>query len=56
MVHNDFLSRQRHDDGNPHEMRPILFNMQCILHSKYYNIGEEKNWEIHSSNKVTSEI
>ena len=35
MVLNDFLSRQKHDDSNPHEIIPILFNMQNILHANY---------------------
>ena len=42
MVLNHFLSTQRHDDSNPHETIPIPFNMQSILQSKNYNIGEEK--------------
>ena len=42
MVLSDFLSRQKHDDSNPHEIIPILFNMQGILQTKYYNIGKEK--------------
>ena len=40
MVLSDFLSRQKYDDSNPHEIIPILFNMQNILHSNYYNIGK----------------
>ena len=27
MILSDFLSRQKHDDSNPHEIIPILFNM-----------------------------
>ena len=27
MILSDFLSRQKHDDSNPHEMIPILFNL-----------------------------
>ena len=42
MVFSDFLSRQRHDNSNPHEIIPISFNMQSILQYKYYNIGKEK--------------
>ena len=42
MILSDFLSRQKHDDSNPHEIIPISFNMQYILQSKYCNIGEEK--------------
>ena len=39
---SDFLSRQKHDDSNPHEIIPISFNMQHILQSRYYNINERK--------------
>ena len=42
MILSDFLSRQRHDNSNPHEIIPISVNMKNILHSKYYNIGETK--------------
>ena len=42
MILSDFLSRQKQDDSNPHEIRHILFNMQNILQSRYYNIGKEK--------------
>ena len=42
MILSDFLSRQKHDDSNPHEIMPISFNMQNILQSRYYNIGKEK--------------
>ena len=31
VVLSDLLSRQRHDDSNPHEIIPNLFNMQGIL-------------------------
>ena len=39
MILSDFLSRQKHDDSNPHEVIPISFNMHNILHKRYYNIG-----------------
>ena len=42
MVLGDFLSRQINNDGSPHEIIPISFNMQYILQSNYYNIGKEK--------------
>ena len=42
IVLSDFLSRQKHDYSNPHDLIPILFNMHYIIQSKYYNIGEEK--------------
>ena len=40
MVLGDFLSSQKHDDSNPHEIIPILFSMQHMLHPNYYNIGK----------------
>ena len=42
MILSDFLSRQKHDNSNPHEIIPISFSMQNILHSRYYNISERK--------------
>ena len=41
MILSDFLSRQKNDDSNPHEIIPISFNMCKILDDNYYNI--EKN-------------
>ena len=38
MVLSDFLSRQNHDDSNPHEIIPLSFNMNNTLHKIYYNI------------------
>ena len=43
MVLSDFLSRQNHDNINPHEIIPISFNMYQVLHEKYYNIGNIEN-------------
>ena len=40
MILSDFLSRQKHDNSNPQEIIPILFNMQGILQPRYYNLGE----------------
>ena len=42
MVLGDFLSRQKHDDSNPHEITTISFNIKNLLHSSYYNINERK--------------
>ena len=39
MILSDFLSRQKHDDSNPHDIIPISFNMHNILHERYYNLG-----------------
>ena len=50
MILSDFLSRQKHNYSNLHEIITILFNMQ----NRYYNIGEEKRREILSLDKVAS--
>ena len=42
MILSYFLSRQKQDDSNPHEIIPISFNMQNILQSRYYNITERE--------------
>ena len=39
MILSDFLSRQKHDDSNPHAILPMSFNMHNILHKRYYNLG-----------------
>ena len=38
MILSDFLSRQKNDDSNPHEIIPIYCNMHKILNDNYYNI------------------
>ena len=40
MILGDFLSRQIHNDNNPHEVIPISFNMHNILYKRSYNIGK----------------
>ena len=42
MILSDFLSRQKHDDSDPYEIIPISFNMQKVLHIRYYNINEKE--------------
>ena len=37
MILSDLLSRQTHDDSNPHEIFPILFNMYNTLYENYYS-------------------
>ena len=44
MILSDFLSRQNHDDSNPHEIKPISFNMYNLLHKTYYNIGKTEKY------------
>ena len=38
MALSDFLSRQNNNDSNPHEIIPISFNMDKVLHENHYNI------------------
>ena len=38
MILSDFLSRQLHDNSNPHEIIPISFNMYNALYETYYRI------------------
>ena len=40
MILSDFLSRQRMDNSNQHEIIPISFDMQPILKDTYYNVGK----------------
>ena len=42
LILSDFLSGQRTDNSNPHEIIPISFDMQAILRDRYYNVGQEK--------------
>ena len=42
MILSDFLSRQKQDNSNPHEIIPISFNVQNILQTRYYNVGERE--------------
>ena len=44
MVLSDFLSRQKSDDFNPHEIIPISFNIRNVLHESYYRLGSLKNF------------
>ena len=38
MVLSDFLSRQKHDDSDPHEIIPISFDMYNTLYETFYRI------------------
>ena len=41
MVLSDFLSRQMHDDSNPHEIILISFNMYKSLYDTYWSFVEK---------------
>ena len=55
MILSDFLSRQTHDDSNPHDVIPISFNMYNTLYENYYNIEIEIKYlvQMRSQTKVT---
>ena len=44
MILSDFLSRQKHDNSNPHDIIPISFDMHNVLHKRYYNLGWMDNY------------
>ena len=60
MILSNFLSRQRVDRSNPHEIIPISFGMKAILKEKYYRIVNESKYLVQTHitsqrqrNKVT---
>ena len=55
MILSDFLSRQTHDDSNPHEVIPISFNMYKTLYKNYYSIemGDQYLVQMRSHTKAT---
>ena len=36
MVLSDFVSRQKTNDSNPHEIIPISFSLRRVLHKNFY--------------------
>ena len=40
----DFLSRQTHDDRNPHDIIPISFNIHNTLYENYYKIQTKERY------------
>ena len=40
IVLSDFLSRQRTDDSNPHEIIPICFSLRRVLSENYYKLND----------------
>ena len=43
MVLSNFLSRQRTDDSNPHELIPISFSLKSQASDHFYRIDDEIN-------------
>ena len=52
MILSDFLSRQRVDRSNPHEIIPVSFDMKAILKDKYYNIGNESRCLVQTHSQI----
>ena len=51
MVLSDFLSRQKHDDSDPHEIIPISFNMHNALCETYYRIEPQDQYLVQTRPK-----
>ena len=54
MILRDFLSRQKHNNSNPHEIIPICFNMHNILHERYYDIGKSEKYLVQMQSQTNS--
>ena len=54
MILHDFLSRQKHDDSDPHDIIPISFNMHNVLHEKYYNFGMTDKYLVQTQSQIKS--
>ena len=55
MILSDFLSRQKHDQSNEHEIIPISFNMQNILQLNIIIKAKDIS-EIFNSDTIRSKI
>ena len=52
MILSVFLSRQKIDKSNPHEIIPISFEMKTILKDKYYNVEDESRYLVQTCSYV----
>ena len=52
MILSDFLSRQRVDKSNPHEIIPISFDMKATLKERYFNIGNESKYLVQTCSQA----
>ena len=52
MILSNFLSRQRIDRSNPHEIIPISFDMKAILKDKYYSVGRDSTYLIQTCSQI----
>ena len=59
MVLSDFLSRQKDNNSNPHEIIPIFFNIYKMLADNYYNVEKylvQTRSQVKSSGIKLSEV
>ena len=54
MILSDILSRQKHDDSNPHDIIPISFSMYNILYKQYYNLGLMDKYLVQTQSHIKS--
>ena len=54
MVLSNFLSRQKHNYNNPHEIIPISFNMQQLLHAKSYDTENTEKYLVQTRSQTKS--
>ena len=54
MILSDFLSRQRHDVSDQHDITPISLNMHNVLHEKYYNLGMTDRYLVQTQSQTKS--
>ena len=54
MTLGDFLSRQKNDKSDPHEIIPISFTVQEVLNARYYSIhkNEQKRYLIQTRSQA----
>ena len=51
MVLSDFLSRQKTDDSNPHEIIPISFTLKSLVNNHFYQINSTNKINESETNK-----
>ena len=54
MILSEFLSRQKCDDSDPHDIIPISFDMHNVLHEKYYNLGLMDTYLVQTQSQTKS--
>ena len=54
MILSDFLSRQKYDDNDPHDIIPISFNMYSVLQEKYYKIRNSVRYLVQTQPQAKS--